>query len=389
NPRLAAAREHAAALETVPSQAGALPDPMVGVNLMSLPTDTFDFDQEPMTQLQLSFSQAIPYPGKRALMEAAALHEASAGVARADEVRLTLVADVRTVWWQVFRLDRALEIVAQNRALMRDFVEIAQTKYRVGDGLQQDVLLAQLEQSRLLDRELRLDGMRATTAARLNALLDRDSFASVVLPERPPTEALPDLPSVGDLLEEAIQQRPAMAAQSALVDAARARVDLSHRDKRPNFVVGAGYGYRQGYDVMRGVNRPDFLSVMLGVSVPLYAASKQDRAIDQRSRELSQRQFTLADTARDIQASISALRADYEAAREQVALFETAIIPQAQQTVASMLAGYQVNEVDFLNVINSQITLYNSQISYWDALSGAKAALARLAAAAGRETLYE
>ena len=70
-------------------------------------------------------------------------------------------------------------------------------------------------------------------------------------------------------------------------------------------------------------------------------------------------------------------------------MLETAIIPQAQQTTASMLAGYRVNEVDFLNVVNSQITLYNSQINYWEALGTAKAALAMLAASAGMEVLYE
>jgi outer membrane protein TolC len=128
---------------------------------------------------------------------------------------------------------------------------------------------------------------------------------------------------------------------------------------------------------------------MFNVSVPLYSKSKQRMAIEQRRSELSQRAFALSDTLRSIQTSISSSRAGYEAAREQVLLLETAIIPQARQTVASMLAGYQVNEVDFLNVVNSQITLYNSQINYWESLSTAKAALARLAAAAGMEALYE
>ncbi len=66
-----------------------------------------------------------------------------------------------------------------------------------------------------------------------------------------------------------------------------------------------------------------------------------------------------------------------------------AIIPQAQQTVAAMLAAYQVNEVDFLNVINGQLALYNAQINYWEALSEAKRSLAALAAAVGMENLYE
>jgi len=128
---------------------------------------------------------------------------------------------------------------------------------------------------------------------------------------------------------------------------------------------------------------------MFNVSVPLYAESKQRRAIEQRNHEVSQRRLMVRHTLGTIQSAIAAHRADYEAARDQVSLLETAIIPQAQQTVTSMLAAYQVNEVDFLNVLNSQITLYNSQINYWDALGTAKAALAELAAAAGMEVLYE
>nr|MBS0021463.1 hypothetical protein [Gammaproteobacteria bacterium] len=53
NPKLAGARAKAEALETMPSQAGALPDPKLGINALNLPTDSFALDQEPMTQLEL------------------------------------------------------------------------------------------------------------------------------------------------------------------------------------------------------------------------------------------------------------------------------------------------------------------------------------------------
>ena len=53
------------------------------------------------------------------------------------------------------------------------------------------------------------------------------------------------------------------------------------------------------------------------------------------------------------------------------------------------MSAYQVSQVDFLNVLNAQITLYNAQISYWEALSSAKQSLANLAASAGAEVLYE
>ena len=97
----------------------------------------------------------------------------------------------------------------------------------------------------------------------------------------------------------------------------------------------------------------------------------------------------LSGALRAVEAAISQNRAQYATASEQVKLFRSAIVPQAQQTVESMLAGYQVNRVDFLNVVNAQLRLYDAQISHWEALSEAKQALARLAAAVGEGALYE
>lgn len=389
NPALAGLHAQTEAMRTIPSQAGALPDPMLSLNAMNLPTDSFDLDQEPMTQMQLAVSQSFPFPGKRKLKRQAFEHKVEASDSMLAERRTAIVGQVRATWWQLMSLDRSLQIVEQNKDLMRDFVDIAQTKYKVGNGLQQDVLLAQLELSRLLDRELRLRGGRRATQAALNALLGRPANWAVTLPATPPNTALPVLPAEWQLLQQAGSHRPLIDAQRDLIRAARKNLDLAEKDRFPDLKLGVGYGFRQGYDPMRMTDRSDLLTVMLSINVPLYSGSKQSKAVEQRSYEVSQQLFELQDTLRSVEAAVSRNSADYSSARDQVALLETAIIPQAQQTVSSMLAGYQVNEVDFLNVVNTQITLYNAQINYWESLGKAKQALARLASAIGMEALYE
>lgn len=389
NAGLAARDAQASALEAVPSQAAALADPMIGISAMNFPTDTFDFDQEPMTQLQFSVSQALPYPGKRQLMREAAEYEATAARSRIDERVLTLAADVRSAWWRLFYLDRTVDIIDENRSLMRDFVEVAQTKYRVGSGLQSDVLLAQLELSRLMDRRLRAESMRSAMQSALNQMLSRPGGMPITLPSRPPNETLPQLPPDSELLQRAVSERPQLAAEQALVDAARSRLDLANKNLRPDFRVGVAYGFRDGRNPTTGESRPDFLSLNFGFSVPLYSESKQRSAVEQRTHEVSQRRYELNDTLRSIEAAVSRYRFDYLSATDQVELGRGAIIPQAQQTVASMLAAYQTNQVDFLNVVNTQINLFGAQINYWEALSTAKSSLAKLAAAVGQENLYE
>jgi len=389
NPGLAGLQAQAEAMHTLPSQVGALPDPMLSLNAMNLPADTFNTGQEPMTQMQVALSQSFPFPGKRGLKREAVEHKADASDAMLAERRTSLTGDVRTAWWRLMYQDRALQIIEQNKELMRDFVEIAQTKYRVGNGLQQDVLLAQLELSRLLDRELRMVGMRQGNRAELNALLGRPANRTVNLPPLPPNTRLPELPAEVSLLERASFSRDLINVNRDLVEAARADLEFARRDRYPDFKLGVGYGFREGFDPLRGKDRSDLVSVMLSVNVPIFSGSKQSKAVEQRSHEVSRQKFALNDTLRRVEAGVARSFAEYHATRDQVELLETAIIPQAQQTVSSMLAGYQVNQVDFLNLVNTQITLYNAQINYWESLSRAKQALARLASAVGEEALYE
>ena len=389
SPELAALHAQVEAMRTVPSQVGALPDPMLSLNAMNLPVDSFDLDQEPMTQMQLAISQRFPFPGKRRLKREAMEYRVEASDSMLAERRTAIIGEVRATWWRLMNFDRALQIVEQNKDLLRNFVDIALTKYKVGNGLQQDVLLAQLELSRLLDRELRLQGMRRGAQAELNALMDRPANWAVTLPAVPPNTVLPELPPESQLLQQAGSSRALIGVQQDLVEAARINLDLAEKDRYPDLKLGVGYGFRQGFDALRGTDRSDFLTVMLSINVPIYSRSKQSKAVEQRSHEISRQKFILNDTLRKVEATVSTSLADYDAARDQVVLLETAIIPQAQQTVSSMLAAYQVNEVDFLNVINIQITLYNAQINYWASLSRAKQALARLASAVGTEALYE
>jgi len=389
NPGLAGMQARAEAMAAIPSQVGSLPDPIVSFNTLNLPTDTFDVDQEAMTQLQFGISQQIPYPGKLALKESIATYLANAANSNVDEMRLQLNRDVKTLWWRLFFLDRSIEVVEINKTLLRQFIEIAQTKYKVGQGLQQDVLLAQLELSKLLDRKIQLVSKRTQNAARLNALLNLPTDQPIQLPLLANIDvALPPLQTVSTILQQTKDNRPALAEKRLLIDAATARQQLAKRDLLPDFTVGASYGFRQGNDPT-GNSRSDLLSVKIAVNVPLFADRKQKMAIAQRRSEVKQQQYALQDRWLAIQAEITATIADYDRTREQVSLFKTGVIPQARQTVASMLAGYQVNKVDFLNLIRAQITLYNYETNLWQTISEGRSALAKLVATVGQENIYE
>lgn len=389
NPNLAALQARYQALKEIPSQQGALPDPVLSLNAMNLPSDTFHVGQEAMTQMQIGVSQAFPFPGKLALKEAASEFDAQAAGYSVDETRLRLISNIKRSWWQLFYLDRSLDTVESNQALLRNFIQVAQTKYEVGDGLQQDVLLAQLELSKLLDRKIQLQAIRQSQVIQLNVLMDRPANTGIILPKTV-SENMAAIADQEILYQRAEAVRPLLEKTRKHISAAQSRLDLAEKDYYPDFKVGVAYGDRRGDNPMaQGGSRSDLLSLMFSVNLPIHTQRRQSRAVQQRSFELAQNRYALEDEQGTVRADISLAATNYQRAQEQFALFKQGIIPLARQTVSSMLAGYQVNQVDFLNLIRSQVTLFNYQLQYWQALTEANQALAQLAAAVGEENIYE
>jgi outer membrane protein TolC len=387
NPALAAAGQRAEALAAVPSQVGSLPEPMLALNALNMPVDTFSNTQEPMTQMQVGVSQALPFPGKLSLKAEAASLAAEAAAQDREEMRLLLLRNTRIHWWNLAYLDKALSIIRQNQGLLRNLVRIAETRYKTGKGLQQDVLLAQLELSKLLERELELAAARHGETASLNALLGRPADSVIALPKQENSGMAGVNYNVASLKQQAREHRPLLRAREDEVQAADSRLELADKDYYPDFKLGAAYGFRQGTNPANGQKRADLASLTFSMSVPLYAGRKQDKAVDQRMAEKAGAEFAWRDAANRVDAEIETAASDFSIARDRVHLFEQGVLPQARQTTASMLAGYQVNKVDFLNLVRARLNEFNTDMQYWKQVSALHQAEARLAAAAGYETL--
>jgi len=381
NPGIAEVKARAEAMAAIPSQQGALPDPSLNVDMLNLPTRNFSLRQEDMTMLEIGLSQRVPFPGKLALQERAAEQEALAAADSVEVARLRLARDVKQAWWRLFYYDRALNVAAEAGQFFRQLVDIAQAKYQVGQGAQQDVLMAQLEWSKLKDETLELTGMRHGESALLNALMASPSAS----PVRLPAEAEFKLPALDDtgLQEKALRVNPLFAQHGKMLAAAQTKVDLAQKDYYPDFTLGAGYAVRQ--DTPAGLARSDFLSIRLGVTLPIYAGQKQAKAVDQRRVELLQEQYSLQDEHNKAHAAISTKTAEYQHAKERLALYEHEIIPQARQTVESLLAGYQVSKANFSDLLRAELALFQYQSQYWQSLARTQQTLAELSALVGED----
>jgi len=387
NPDLSAMKAMALAMAQIPVQKGALPDPQLSIRAANLPVDTFALDQEAMTQMQVAVSQALPFPGKLSLMERVAELESQGADFNYEQKRLLLIQDVKTVWWNLFYLDRALETNRMNQGLFKQLNSIALTKYQVGNGLQQDVLMAQLELSKLLEQEITLTNMRRNEVVRLNIFMDRSTDNEIVL-AKTENETIPDIPDTDLLLKEARISSPLIQDMNTRLETAKAKVQLSEKNFYPDFMVGATYGYREGENP-DGSDRADFATFSFTMSVPLFNQAAKRSAVSQHRQEVLQQSQSLRNTENNVEALVATALSDLEKTSKELTLLKSGIIPQARQTVDSMMAGYQVNKVDFLNLIRAQTALYDYETRYWKSFSSANQVLARLAAAIGKEKIGE
>jgi outer membrane protein TolC len=385
NPGFAEIKARAEAMAAVPSQEGTLPDPTLRFGALYLPTNSFNLQQDDFTMMEVGISQEIPFPGKLALREKIAEQEALAAADSVDEARLRLVREVKQGWWRLFYYGRALNLLDESERFFQQLIDIAQAKYKVGKGSQQDVLLAQLELSKLKDEKLDLISMRHGQYARINALLDRSAETPVQIPE----EAEFKLPVIVEpaLQDKALHIRPLFAQHHKMLDAALARVDLANKGFYPDFTVGAYYDARQ--NTPSGQSRSDFASIQLSINVPIYAGRKQAKAVDQRQSELLQEQYALHDEHRKIEAEIAAKAAEYQHTKEKLLLLEHEILPQAQQTVNSLLAGYQVSQANFTDLLRTQLNFFQYQTQYWQVLALTQQILAELSAEVGEELAHD
>jgi outer membrane protein TolC len=263
NPALRAARLRAdVAAERVP-QAGALPNPMLGFGLMNRQIADFGSTAEPMLQNRIEFSQRLPWPGKLGFSEDRWELLASAGALDAEETELALLARVKAVYYQLAFMDRALIIMQNTRELLREFLDVSSTLYAVGEGLQQDVLQAQVAVASMTEDITVVEQDRLATAARLNALLGRAATVGIdELGLPPPGE---ELPSVEALMILADAQRPGLQAARERARAAEAGYRAARRAIYPDFTVGMAYSQRPQFN--------DWLSFMVGISLPLWAGA--------------------------------------------------------------------------------------------------------------------
>jgi cobalt-zinc-cadmium efflux system outer membrane protein len=403
NPELVAARRAVEGAAARVPQAGALPDPTLGLGVMNLPLRDPRLGQDFMTMAVVQVGEMLPFPGKLRLQEEGAGLHAEAAQWELERVRQDIAAQVKGLYYELYFLDEALEVTGHNRDLLADFAGLTAASYGVGRGAQAEVLRAQVERTRLEDEEVALRERRAAVEARLNALLARPTGAPLPAPEIPEsvlsvavtrrTRAEPSfaavlastdaagaqIPAVAELQATALQSNPMIQAHVRRIAAQERAVDLAGKAKLPDFHVSVGYAQRTGY--------MDMVSAMVSVPLPVFAGRKQNQAVVEEEAMLAQMHAMHDEMVNEVNAEIAELVTELDRTHAQIVLLQQGILPQARASLASATAAYRVGSVDFLTLLDSQVTLYSDELAYHHLLSEFATNLADLEQAVGKEIL--
>jgi cobalt-zinc-cadmium efflux system outer membrane protein len=382
NPELKASESRWQMFASKVKQAGAFDDPMIMLKVQNTPArEPLVFNKDPQSAKVIGISQQIPFWGKRALRRDVARYEADSYHWAFEERKLELTRMIKESYYQLWAVDKGLEIVSKNLRILTDFVTITELKYSVGQGVQQDIFKAGLEKSKMLDMQITLQQQRKSLEATLNYLLCR--------PGNTPVGPVADFSmpfitlSREQLNAAALDQRPQVKSLFSLENKAEASHRLAQKERYPDFNLSAEYMIRDAVATEMATDPGDNM-VSVGVTFNLpFQQGKRQAMVAESTFEKAMAGEELNALKNTISYTINESLAQLERRRKLVELYKGGLIPQAAQSLQSALIGYRVGKVDFLTLLDSRMNLFNLERELYESQAEYMMKLAQLEAAVG------
>lgn len=374
NPEIQAALREREAAEQRIFPAEALEDPMLEAGVINVPLASSPFNRDDMTMKMIGLSQRFPFPGKRTLRKEVASKEAEASEYGYQETVNRVVRDLKIAYLDLALTLEMTRLVEKNKLILENFTHLAVDHYEVGMGTQADAFKAQTQVSKMQDELFRLEREQPMVEAELTRALGRHTQVVALLPE--PLQIQEVSLNLESLRELALAQRPQLLALQSLAARNKKTVDLAQKEYLPDFDVRLSYGQRDR--MLDNTQRPDMVSLTVAINLPVWRSSKiepriaESQAMHYQALDLYQVQSN--EIAAKLRQQVVTAEQNLKSAR----LYQTTILPQARLTVESALAAYKVNRVDFLTLLDSQMTVFNYEISLATAIANHNKALAEI-----------
>lgn len=363
NPDIQAAKRRWEASQAIIPQVQSLPDPSLVLGYQRMPM------LEPLEGPVYGFSQKFPFPGKLGLKGEVAARQADRIEQEYLATQLNVIARLKRQYWDLHFIHKSIDIVEKNKLLLMQFEKTANARYSVGKTAQQDVFRAQVELSRVLDRLAVLEQQKESLHAAINRILNRPPIGPLGTPEKIQLTPIPH--NLPELARRAESFSPILLATAKSVDQGEESVALARKEYFPDFNLSA-LGTRN-----ERINENGY-QIMFGIQIPLFFQTKQREGVNQAVADLSRAREDLTATRQDLLFQVKDAFERAQRATRLVKIVGQAIIPQATLALQSAQAGYSVDKVDFLTLLNNLLTLQENELELHGEMVEHEKAVARL-----------
>jgi len=372
NPDLAAARLRWEASREVIPQARSLEDPEFSITQWRIPSN-FNLGREGETWYGIS--QTFPFPGKLSLKGQVAQQEAEIAEQTHQTKIREVTTKVKTAYYQLFLINKAIELHLEHQTLLEEFAKIADEKYAVGQVSQQDSLKARVELSKLHNSLLVLEQEQVSAQAEINALLNRPPQ----MPLGKPEEVIyhPFSLTLENLQQQALQERPELHAATIAIRRSEKARSLAKKNYLPDLMMEVMY-----WDVHDGPNQWE---VVTEINLPWIFKAKYDAKVRQAVAEEKQARSEYQGMRNQTLFELKDLFVKVKTSEQLIQMYQSGVLPQAEQSLGAARIGYQAGKVDFLNLMDSERALRDFQVEYYTALAEYQQRIAELERGVGAE----
>ena len=330
---------------------GQLMDPELRFGAVNVPVDSFTLDAEDMTMLEVGVSQEFQPGRSRQLSRRQMEQLASAMEATAEDRGRLVRREVRKLWTQLGYVAAARAVLDTQSSWVEQMRQSSRARYASGEGRQLDVLQAGLEAAMLREQQLDFERDDAMYRSQLTFWLGADEAARARPVTPGPRPALEPLAA----LEARLAGHPAQVDYERRLAAARTAVETAREKRKPGWMLDVSYGFRQG-DMPGGAGgepepRPDMLSAMITVDLPLFRKNRQDR--DVAAARLDERALHERhdDHRREMQAMLAEAWNTAQRTGELERFYEEELLQLADQSVQAALLAWRSNRAMIDDVV--------------------------------------
>lgn len=369
DPVIVSADKAAQAATHVAPQVSTLPDPQFTLQHFSVgsPRPFAGYSNSNFAYIGFGASQDLPYPGKLRLRGEIANREVDVLRERVEAVRRDEIEKLKAAYFRLAYLQQTLGILERNDALAQQVAQVAEARYRVGQGNQQDVLKAQLQHTKIVYQISMHHQLQGEAEAEIKRILRRPQDSPDVVTE--PLSATPLRYTSSELLARVPDQNSEVRERAEMVRKNQTGVDLAHREFRPDF--GLSYMYEHTSSNFR-----DYYVVTFNVNFPrrrrreAALAEANANLIRARQEQDAQLQGSLAEVQRQMVIA--------QKSEEQLRIYREGLIPQALATFEAGMAAYQVGRQDFETLLSAFLDVLNLDLEYQRTFLDRETAMVRI-----------